>query len=45
MTVHRGLPFEVSIPNADTAETLHPAESGTGLTEYTTLEELKTAAR
>lgn len=45
VTIHRGLPFEVKIPNADTAEALQQAESGVGLAEYTTLEELKTAAR
>ena len=43
--MHLGLPFEVKIPNADTAEALHQAESGTGLAEYTTLEKLKAAAR
>ena len=37
VTMHRGLPFEVKIPNADTAEALHQAESGAGLAEYTTL--------
>ena len=45
VTMHRGLPFEVKIPNADTAAALQQAESGAGLTEYTTLEELKTAAQ
>ena len=45
VTMHRGLPFEVKIPNADTTEALHQAESGAGLAEHTTLEELKTAAR
>ena len=43
--MNRELPFEVNIPNADTTEALHQAESGADLTEYTTLEEFKTAAR
>ena len=43
--MHRGLPFEVKIPNAETTEALHRAESGAGLTEYSTLEELKSAPR
>lgn len=43
--MHQGLPFKVKIPNADTAEALHQAESGAGLSEYTSLEELKSAPR
>lgn len=43
--MHRGLPFEVRIPNAETAEALQQADSGIDLAEYTTLEELKTAAQ
>ena len=45
VTMHRGLPFEVKVPNADTGEALQQAESGAGLVEYTTLEELKTRSR
>ena len=45
VTMHRGLPFEVKIPNAETTEALHQAESRADLAEYTTLEELKTAPR
>ena len=45
VTMHRGLPFEVKIPNAETTEALHQAESGASLSEYATLEELKTAPR
>ncbi len=45
VTMPRGLPFEVRIPNAETTEALHQAEYGAGLSEYTTLEELKTASR
>ena len=36
-----GLPFEVKIPNVDTVEALHQAQSGESLSEYTTLEDLK----
>ena len=43
--MNRGLPFDVQIPNADTTEALHQAESEADLTEYTTLKELKTATR
>ena len=45
VTMHRGLPFDVKVPNADTREALQEAESGAGLVEYTTLEELKTRSR
>ncbi len=45
VVMHRGLPFDVKIPNVETTEALHQAESGAGLSEYTTLEELKTAPR
>lgn len=45
VTMHRGLPFEVKIPNAETTEALQQAESGTGLAEYTSLEDLKSASR
>ena len=41
VTMHRGLPFEVKIPNADTTEALHQAESGAGLAGVRHLEELK----
>ena len=41
VTMHRGLPFEVKIPNAATAEALLQAESGEGLIEYGDLDELK----
>ena len=45
VTMHRGLPFEVKIPNADTTEALRQAQSGTGLVEYSTLEDLKAKSR
>lgn len=44
VTMHRGLPFEVKIPNAETAEALRQAEEGEGLVEHATLEELKAMA-
>lgn len=45
LTMHRGLPFEVKIPNADTVEALRQARSGAGLAEYSTLDDLKTRSR
>ena len=42
LTMHRGLPFEVKIPNADTVEALRQAQSGSGLAEYSTLDEIVT---
>lgn len=41
VTMHRGLPFEVKIPNASTAEALLQAESGEGLIEYSDLDDLR----
>ena len=41
VTLHRGLPFAVKIPNAETIEALRQARSGKGLTEYDNLENLK----
>ena len=41
VTLHGGLPFEVKIPNAATAEAISQTETGSNLTEYPTLEELK----
>lgn len=41
VTLHGGLPFEVKIPNAATAEAIRQTETGNNLTEYPTLEELK----
>ena len=41
VTVHRGLPFSVRLPNADTVEALRQARDGVGLTEYSGLEALK----
>ena len=41
VTVHRGLPFAVKIPNAETIEALQQARDAEGLTEYVSLEDLK----
>ncbi len=41
VTLRRGLPFDVSIPNAKTIEALQQARNREGLTEHTSLEELK----
>ena len=41
ITLHRGLPFAVKIPNAETIEALQQASTGEGLTEYTDLADLK----
>lgn len=38
--MRRGLPFDIKIPNADTVEAMRQAESGEGLTEYSSVEEL-----
>lgn len=45
VAMHKGLPFELRIPNADTAEALRQAETGADLIEYATLEDLKTSLR
>lgn len=41
VTLHRGLPFAVRIPNAESIEALRQARAGEGLTEYADLEDLK----
>ena len=41
VTLHRGLPFAVRIPNAETIEALRQARVGEGFTEYDDLEDLK----
>lgn len=41
VTLHRGLPFAVKIPNAETLAALRQARAGDGLTEYADLEDLK----
>ena len=41
VTLHRGLPFAVRVPNAETIEALRQARAGEGLTEYADVEALK----
>ena len=41
VTLHRGLPFAVRVPNAQTIEALRQARAGEGLTEYADVEALK----
>jgi len=38
--MHRGIPFEVKIPNALTRETLEKSERGEDVKEFATVEEL-----
>jgi DNA-damage-inducible protein J len=38
--LHRGIPFEVKIPNALTRETLEKAERGEDVKEFASVEEL-----
>ena len=42
VTLHRGLPFAVRIPNAETIEALRQARIGEELTKYADLDALKT---
>ncbi len=41
VTLHRGLPFSVRMPNVETIEALRQSREGDGLSEYAGLEELK----
>ena len=41
VTLHRGLPFSVRMPNVETVEALRRSRDGDGLSEYAGLEELK----
>ena len=41
VTLHRGLPFAVRVPNAETIAALRQAHTGEGLIEYADLEALK----
>ena len=43
VTMHRGLPFPVQIPNEETVEALRQSRDGEGLEEHATLEDLKAA--
>jgi len=40
VVLHRGIPFEVKIPNALTRETLEKSERGEDVKEFATVEEL-----
>ena len=41
VTLQKGLPFAVRVPNAETLEALQQARDGVGLSEYSSLEELR----
>ena len=41
VTIHRGLPFSVRIPNAETVHALQQARDGVGLAEHASLDALK----
>ena len=40
VALYRGLPFGVKIPNEETLEALRQANTGEGLTEYNSVDEL-----
>ncbi len=41
VTMHRGLPFAVRVPNGETIKALQQARDGEGLDEYASLEDMK----
>ncbi len=41
IALHRGIPFAVKVPNAETVEAMLQAESGEELTEFADLDDLK----
>ena len=43
VTMHRGLPFDVRMPNAETMEALRQASEEEDLTEHAGLEDLKSS--
>ncbi len=43
VTMHRGLPFDVRIPNTETSEALRQASQGEDLTEYADLQALRSS--
>ena len=43
VTMHRGLPFDVRVPNPETIEALRQASEAEDLTEHTGLEDLKSS--
>lgn len=40
VTMHRGLPFDVRVPNAETIEAMRQARDGEDLAEYSDLQDL-----
>ena len=44
VTLHRGLPFDVRIPNAETVAALRQARDDERLTQYASLDDLKRRA-
>ena len=43
VTMHRGLPFDVRVPNAETVEALQQARDGVDLEDHATFEDFKAA--
>ena len=43
VTMHRGLPFDVRVPNAETVEALRQSRDGVDLEEHATFEDFKAA--
>ena len=43
VTMHRGLPFDVRVPNAETLEALRQSRDGVDLEEHATFEDFKAA--
>ena len=43
VTMYRGLPFDVRVPNAETIEAMRQAIDGEDLTEYADFEDLKSS--
>ena len=41
VTVHRGLPFDVRVPNAETIDALRQARDRDGLNEYASMDDFK----
>ena len=41
VTLHKGLPFDMKIPNTETLQAMQETRTGAGITEYTNLEALK----
>ena len=43
VTMHRGLPFDVRVPNEETVEALRQSRDGVDLEEHATFEDFKAA--